>query len=404
MTAEEKLRKKAQENVDAIRSAGETASQGLAQAGAAQVADLEAAEQERVNAYNTAQQLFRNQMDQGHKDFADIVNAARTNTMAAEQEAATINEANKRAARWTGAAELAASMANLYAVGQHNAVSQQYKPYSQDWMRKADQDAREHRARIDNLRERQRALQQHQIQLRMGEAGQALANAQREAEAARQARAQIAGARYQATANPLNLQLQTAEKAAEAGMRGETQAVNAGFHERQMAQSAAQHAAALAQRDRQFNAQMEAQGYELKDGHWVPNIEKMKTVSEAKALRSGRGSTSGIEYPIIDATGKVNIARLKKEEMETILSIARGSIADDLGEEDARKFQNEFDDAEDDKGRNSVLQKWMGKSAKVEEAIRAVDPSYAGRHSWASKDNPYAGNDNKNSIDSEFGV
>lgn len=63
---------------------------------------------------------------------------------------------SKRNAAWAGAAEMASSIANLVAVGKHNAVSQQYKNYSQDWMQKADSDAREHRNRIDDLRKLQR--------------------------------------------------------------------------------------------------------------------------------------------------------------------------------------------------------------------------------------------------------
>jgi len=63
---------------------------------------------------------------------------------------------SRRNAAWAGAAEMASSIANLVAVGKHNAVSQQYKNYSQDWMQKADSDARERRNRMDDLRKFQR--------------------------------------------------------------------------------------------------------------------------------------------------------------------------------------------------------------------------------------------------------
>ena len=74
--------------------------------------------------------------------------------------------ADLRASKWTGLTELAASIANLIGVGEGNAVSQQYKPYSQDWMKKADQDMREHRSRIENLRQRQRDTELKMQQLR----------------------------------------------------------------------------------------------------------------------------------------------------------------------------------------------------------------------------------------------
>lgn len=77
-----------------------------------------------------------------------------------EKEYGDIEKANDRAATWTGLTELAASMANLIGVGQGNAVSQQYHSFSQDWMRKADADIKEHRSKLDDLRNRQRAIRQ----------------------------------------------------------------------------------------------------------------------------------------------------------------------------------------------------------------------------------------------------
>lgn len=77
-----------------------------------------------------------------------------------EKEYGDIEKANDRAATWTGLTELAASVANLVGVGQGNAVSQQYHSFSQDWMRKADADIKEHRSKMDDLRNRQRAIRQ----------------------------------------------------------------------------------------------------------------------------------------------------------------------------------------------------------------------------------------------------
>lgn len=77
-----------------------------------------------------------------------------------EKEYGDIEKANDRAATWTGLTELAASVANLIGVGEGNAVSQQYHSFSQDWMRKADADIKEHRSKLDDLRNRQRAIRQ----------------------------------------------------------------------------------------------------------------------------------------------------------------------------------------------------------------------------------------------------
>ena len=366
------------QQAEEIRNAGNTVAEGLTAAGNQQVQDLETAEQARADAYNAAQQLYRQRMDQGYKDFADIINTRRTNVMQAEQDAATLDQANRRAAKWTGATELAASIANMIAVGSGNAVSQQYNNYSQGWMQKADRDAREHRARIDNLRERQRMLQQHLTQIRLGDAGQSLANAQREAEAARQARAQIAAAKYQTATTPLNIQLQAAEKAAAAETQGATQAANVGLHEEQMRQSAAQQAAALAQRERQFNAQMEANGYEKdKSGHWQPNEEKMQKIYSSKSARSGSGSNAYLDLPVIDENGNVSFARLRnKEEKEMVMRTAVGAVRRDLGENDAREFESQLDMASTDKQCEEILLEWMGRSKTMEDVLRGYDPNY----------------------------
>lgn len=75
-------------------------------------------------------------------------------------------EDERRAAKMTGFAEFGSALANLLGVAEGNAVSQTYKQYSQDWMRKADADAREHRNRIADLRKRQRDTELKMAQLR----------------------------------------------------------------------------------------------------------------------------------------------------------------------------------------------------------------------------------------------
>ena len=75
-------------------------------------------------------------------------------------------KADQRAAEFTGYAELASAIANLVGVGGYNAVSQQHKNFSQGWMQKADQDLREHRNRLQNIRDRQRDMEYKLNQLR----------------------------------------------------------------------------------------------------------------------------------------------------------------------------------------------------------------------------------------------
>ena len=101
-----------------------------------------------------------------YKNIGDALSAYKDQIKAAEEEDAAQTKADRRATTWTGVTELAASIANLIGVGGFGAVHQQYRPQSMDWMKKADEDAKYRRSRIDNIRERQKAVQMHLDQLK----------------------------------------------------------------------------------------------------------------------------------------------------------------------------------------------------------------------------------------------
>lgn len=111
---------------------------------------------------------------QQEKSFADYLQGIRDDYERERQAAQQEVEQDRQAARWTGATELASAIANMIGVGSFNAVNQQYRTYSQDWMQKADRDAREHRNRLDNIRQRQRETELKMAQLR-SQGGLALA-------------------------------------------------------------------------------------------------------------------------------------------------------------------------------------------------------------------------------------
>ena len=117
---------------------------------------------------------LENAYQEQDKSFADYLQGIKDDYEREKAEGdKRINDA-KRAARWTGATELASTIANLIGVGAGNAVSQQYKSVSQDWMRKADADAKEHRNRLSDLRQRQRETEMKIRQLK-SQGGLALA-------------------------------------------------------------------------------------------------------------------------------------------------------------------------------------------------------------------------------------
>ena len=133
---------------------------------------------------NARQSLFDSYQQQ-YNSFADIINAYSNDLKKSQQESEAAQKADVQAARWSNATELAASIANLIGVGQGNAVSQQYSNPSVDWMSKAQEEMHQRRSRMDDVRERQRAMQLQMARLRGEEALQMLRYDQdREARAA----------------------------------------------------------------------------------------------------------------------------------------------------------------------------------------------------------------------------
>ena len=276
-----------------VQQAGQNVVEGMQTAGAQQLADLEAANKAYNEANNAAIEANRQQSNAAIGSFADMVNQYAENIRRAEDEGAAQVAASQRAARWAGATELASSIANLVAVGGHNAVSQQYRPFSQDWMRKADQDARINRMRIDNLRERQRAMQGQLANLRLNDAARALELAREQAKTNYQQGLTMAETRYNTTINPLNQAAKNAEAVGKIGVQAASDVASTNQRDRQLDLSAA----SLAQRQREHNAEMMAKGYNP-DG--TINEEAMSKIVKASqaAKGSGSGKNSGNSYDV----------------------------------------------------------------------------------------------------------
>ena len=238
-----------------------------------QAQEIAAAQQERVQAQNEAQRIWQQRMDEGDNTFAGILSDYRKQI---DDETAEMNArvaGDQKAAKYTGFAELGAALANLIGVGGYNASNQQYKTYSQDWMKKADQDRKEHRSRIDNLRDRQRSIEMQRAQLRMGNAGTALANAQKLADQALQDRLTLSQARSAAAVTPAQLRMQ-------AGKEADQLELNGLYH----AASLAQNEASLAERRREHQAELRAKGFNP-DG--TPNEQYLKTLAEYSTKNNG---------------------------------------------------------------------------------------------------------------------
>ena len=99
----------------------------------------------------------------------DVLNRYIKEAELARQENEIMTKADNRAVRWTGAAELGAAIANLIGVA-NGASNQQYHSFSQDWMKKSEQDRKDRVRRLDSLKDRRNALEQQIAQLRAGAA------------------------------------------------------------------------------------------------------------------------------------------------------------------------------------------------------------------------------------------
>lgn len=288
-------------------------------AGNAQIADLSAAQEAQQAANQSAMDMYRQRMNEGYTSFADLIDD-RDRQMAQENlEAQNRINADKRNARWAGATELASSIANLIAVGGHNAVNQNYKNFSQDWMRKADQEMREHRMRMDNLRERQNALKQQLTQLKMGDAGTALAQAQKDAERAYQYRTQLGQMRYNNAVAPAQLRAQGEEKAAAAQLQGVERATSFDLQRRAQDISAQQHADTMALNLAKAGMMKDAKG----------NIVPDKNSEIGKASQKKPTSGSGNTYYYTDKDGNLVPVKMSASEYDKFVEQSYAKLKSD---------------------------------------------------------------------------
>lgn len=247
--------------------------------------------------------------------------------------------ASQRAAQASGLTHLASSIANLVGVGGFNASNQVYQNPSVEWMRKADQDKQMARARMDNLRERQRQVQQHLLEMQLNGAGQLANMDTQNAQQGYQHGMGLAGARQNADLSASNLHYQAARDAGQARVQGVTAGTQVEMQEAQMAQNAQQH------RD---SMNMQAARYGLKrnnDGTFSldPNSEINKLNSATRRSSSG-GSKNTYYYTGPD--GNIIPVYMTASEYDKFVEQSYAALKDDPDFKkayDATKFSSGSD-------------------------------------------------------------
>lgn len=120
-----------------------------------------------ANLINGTQQIQK-QQDEAYQNQLDNWNTQLQN---AEQQQRDVTRLEGQKSIFGAATEFAQALANLHYVG-NGASNQQVKNLSQDWMKQVDANREKRKARIDNIRERQRAAEMQLAQLRAGNAQQ----------------------------------------------------------------------------------------------------------------------------------------------------------------------------------------------------------------------------------------
>ena len=159
--------------------------------------DIKNANEQQKSATKTALDQYQQQQakigEQANKAGEDYITGMNAANQASEQAyqqninsiASDLNTAQKEQQAYTSAentksifgaaTEFANALTNMFYVNR-GASNQQSVNYSHDWMKQADQNRRERKQRIDNIRERQRAAEQQLAQLKAGNMAQLAQN------------------------------------------------------------------------------------------------------------------------------------------------------------------------------------------------------------------------------------
>jgi len=325
--------------------------------GAQTQAAIDAANKAYIDSANAAQEQLNQQMQAVREAEAnrwanyaggmEALIGEREKEIARAREVANAEYmASQNAAKATGLTNLASSIANLISVGGFNASNQTYQNPSLDWMKKADQDRLINRQRMDNLRERQRALQQQMLDIKNQGAGQLIGLDRELAGQGYQHGMNIAGAQRDNAVNSAKLGLDIATQAGQARLQGVGAEAQADLQDAQMAQQ-----------ERHFNAQMEerrkdreAQEKHYRDqnavtlaryglqqdenGNITPildtNGQPVKVTGSSRSSGSGGGSsTSGNNYEVT-VDGQKIVLGMNTETFKTAILRGKNELKQDV--------------------------------------------------------------------------
>ena len=334
-----------------ILDAHEKAKQELTQSGEQTQQDIRAAQLAYEDRMNQAQQQYIQNMDAVRQAKTDLwgqyaggveaLIAERQKEIDRAKEVANAEYmASQKAGMASGLTHLASSLANLIAVGGFNASNQVYQNPAMDWMKKADQDRLVNRQRIDNMRERQRAVQQQLLQIRAQGASDIADLDLNRANQGYQHESGIASSRQNADLSAANIGMQTRQSAIQTGLQGTTASTQVEMQKAQMDQNERHFNAQMAANERHYEMQEAANlarsGYQRdKDGNIVPITDANGNpvrVSGTSRASGGGSSSSGNNYKVT-VDGQEAVIRMGTETYKSAVLRGRNEIKKDVMEE-----------------------------------------------------------------------
>lgn len=333
----------------------------------------------QAQADNEAAMLAAQQRQQ--QDFADIMLQYKRDYDAAAAEDAELRRQEDKRAVWIGATEALANITNLIGVGGFNSSNQQYHTFSKDWMDKADADRKLRRTRIDNIRDRQRAMEQQLAQLRGQNAMQYISM-----------RGQNAGQRYNA-----GMQMATTI----AGNNDKLAAMKA-----QDAAAIANVAIAQGNADRQFEEQKRARQAQEGETRRYHDATLAAQMARAGYTPDNKGGWTFTGKPGSSGSGNSSAIKLTLKsygnEPEETIEIKPGSLISvnaniehitDINEKDKKKIQMILAStgSEDDKAKK--LTKYAVESPELRRILRQSSVGSTQYAQEEEEDFPSAGDD-----------
>jgi len=262
--------------------------------------EMQAIADQRAQANASAIDEVRKSNEAQEKSAAQMILDMKAEEEQDARETQARIDSARRAARWTGAGKLAASLINMFAVGELGAVHQEYKSYSQDWMKKADEEAREHRARMRNSRDRRRAVQERLDALRTGNAKTLAQMRLGAADDDAKTREKIVNLGLNAGEKGAQMRYNAGNEGAKAGLDAAKTGAQLGLQQASQQQTAARHAASM--RARGLNP----------DGSFNKAYYDEGVAGGTIKATSGSGGSSGNNYDLTIGGNHITLSMSKE--------------------------------------------------------------------------------------------